>query len=220
MLRTLYPSLDRAFVDGVDAVATRVGVRGEWLMALIDFETAGTFSPSVRNPVSGATGLIQFMPATARGLGTTVDDLARMTAVEQLAVVEAYLAPYAGRMRTLEDLYMAVLWPAAIGRTLDYVLFAAPSTAYSQNRGLDLDGDGRITKAEAAELVRRRLRSSPVVTPGPSIGTDPLQTWLRQNFEFPNFSSGVFSSTSAGAGGLWWLALAGAGVAFLYYRHA
>lgn len=52
---------------------------------------------------------------------------------------------------------MAVLWPKAIGKTNATVLFAAPSQAYEWNRGLDSNGDGRVTKAEAAAPVRARL---------------------------------------------------------------
>ena len=38
-------------------------------MAVMSFETGGTFDPGIRNAAgSGATGLIQFMPSTAAGL--------------------------------------------------------------------------------------------------------------------------------------------------------
>ena len=55
------------FIRGVEAMAGRIGTRPEYLLAVMSFETGGTFSPGVRNAAgSGATGLIQFMPATAR----------------------------------------------------------------------------------------------------------------------------------------------------------
>jgi hypothetical protein len=104
---------------------------------------------------SGATGLIQFMPKTAKGLGTTTDALARMSAVAQLEYVELYFKPY--RVRTLEDVYMAILWPAAVGKPNDFVLFESPSKQYKQNRGLDQNGDGKVTKFEAAAAVRAKL---------------------------------------------------------------
>lgn len=46
---------------------------------------------------SGATGLIQFMPATAQGMGTTTAALAAMSAVQQLDYVQRYFKPYAAR---------------------------------------------------------------------------------------------------------------------------
>lgn len=126
------------------------------LMAVIAFETGRTFAPDARNALSGATGLLQFIPSTAEGLGTTTEALAAMTAEEQLRVyVRAYLRPYYGRIRTLSDLYMAVLWPKAVGQAEGCALFAEGSTAYLQNKGLDVDKDGKITKAEAAAYVAK-----------------------------------------------------------------
>lgn len=153
------PKVSKDFTLEVRRMAGRLGIDASWLMAVMAFETGGSFAPGERNPVSGATGLIQFMPATARGLGTSTGELARMTPVQQLGYVEAYLEPYADRLRSLEDLYMAVLWPAAIGRPAGYALFEWPSVAYDQNRGLDADGDGAVTKWEAAAKVRAQLTS-------------------------------------------------------------
>lgn len=127
------------------------------LMACMAFETGRTFSPSVRNPSSSATGLIQFMAATARGLGTTTAALARMSAVEQLDYVERYFLPNAGRIRSLEDMYMAILWPRGIGQSLEYVLWKTGTRAYWVNRGLDANRDGKVTKREAAAKVREQL---------------------------------------------------------------
>lgn len=128
-----------------------------WKMACIGFESAGTFSPSVRNRAgSGATGLIQFMRSTAEGLGTTTDALAAMTAVEQLTYVQMYFQPYANRIRSLADMYMAILMPKYIGRDGDEVLFSG-GTPYRQNSGLDANSDGKVTKDEAADRVRAIL---------------------------------------------------------------
>ncbi|MGQ7286026.1 hypothetical protein ACUN7Z_00575 [Vreelandella venusta] len=127
------------------------------LMGCMAFESGRTFRPDIRNAAgSGATGLIQFMPATARDLGTTTDALARMTAVEQLEYVYAYFTKYRWheRVRCLEDMYMAILMPKYISSPLGTVLFNDGTRAYTQNRGLDADQDGRITKAEAAAKVR------------------------------------------------------------------
>lgn len=137
-------------------------IRFSWTQEQVDhlvqcmaFETGGTFSPTIKNMAgSGATGLIQFMPATAKGLGTTTEALTKMTAVEQLAYVERYFIPYHKRTKTLSDMYMAILMPKYIGYAEEAILFNDPSKAYTQNRGLDLNRDGRITKAEATHRVR------------------------------------------------------------------
>lgn len=139
------------------AIAAGFGCNPDHLMACMAFETGETFSPSIRNSASGATGLIQFMPSTARGLGTTTNDLAAMTAEQQLDYVERYFRGYANRLGTLEDVYMAILWPRAVGQPDSTVLFSQPSRAYTMNRGLDSNSDGSVTKTEAASPARRKL---------------------------------------------------------------
>lgn len=129
------------------------------LMAVMAFETGRTFSPSVSNPLSSATGLIQFMDATARGMGTSTAKLARMSAVEQLSWVEEYFRHNAKRIRTLEDMYMAVLWPRGIGRALEYTLWKIGAHAYAVNKGLDANRDGRVSKREASAAVFRQLNA-------------------------------------------------------------
>jgi len=146
-----------AFKEKVIKIAADLGTDPNFLMAIMSFETGHTFSPKVKNPTSGATGLIQFMPKTATNLGTSIQKLEKMTAEDQLDVVAQYFAPFKGRMKTLEDAYMAVLFPKAIGKGNDFVLFKKPSVQFNQNKGLDINGDGLITVAEAAQKVRAGL---------------------------------------------------------------
>lgn len=138
-------------------IAAEIGCDPSHLMACMAFETGGTFSPSVRNPQSSATGLIQFMASTARALGTTTEALAQMSALEQLEYVARYFRPFAGRLRTLSDVYMAILWPAAVGKPDDSAIFVEGTPAYYANRGLDVNGSGSVTKGEAAAHVAKRL---------------------------------------------------------------
>jgi hypothetical protein len=121
------------------------------------FETAETFSPSVENKYSGATGLIQFMPETAQQLGTSTAELAQMTPETQLSYVAAYFAPFRGRLASVEDVYMAILWPRAVGKPADEPLFVEGGPQYAQNFYLDLDGDGTVTKQEASSHVTTKL---------------------------------------------------------------
>lgn len=153
-----------AFNDKVIAIAGRLACDPNHLMAVMAFETGETFSPSVKNSAgSGATGLIQFMPSTAQALKTTTAKLAAMEAIEQLDYVERYFEMQVnGRpMPALSDLYMAVLWPAAVGKVDSHVLFekttGAKGKLYDQNSGLDINKNGRITKAEAASKVHDKL---------------------------------------------------------------
>jgi hypothetical protein len=146
------------FVSKVYRMCESLGCEANDLMAAMAFESVETFSPSVRNPISGATGLIQFMADTARNLGTSQDALAEMSAEEQLTYVEAYFQPFRGRLTNLPDIYMAILWPRGVGQPEDYPLFPSGSIQYAQNANLDVDGDGVVSKHEASGLVAAKLR--------------------------------------------------------------
>lgn len=158
--------------EKVFAIARELGVDPNYLMAVMAFESGGTFRPDIKNFAgSGATGLIQFMPATARGLGTSVEALAKMTVLEQLDWVYAYFRPYRSKLETLSDVYMAVLYPKALGKPEDYVLWdkATKPTTYRQNAGLDANKDGSITKREAAQKVSAMLKK----------GLEPANYWVE-----------------------------------------
>ena len=144
-------------------VCSRIEVHPDFLAACIAFETGETFSPSVQNAAgSKACGLLQFMPTTAAGLGTTTKALASMSFIEQLAYVEKYFKPYKGRLRTLSDVYMAILWPSAIGQPEDYILFDRKDVKnpkrYMQNRGLDFNKDGLVVKNETTRKIEEKLK--------------------------------------------------------------
>jgi hypothetical protein len=153
--------VSHAFKTKVLTICRRLKVETDYLMSCMAFETGKSFSPSIHNAAgSGAVGLIQFMPATARAMHTTTAALGAMTAVQQLDYVERYfasrIATY-GQLRSLEDVYMSILYPAAIGQPDTHVLFNRGTTAYTQNAGLDSDRDGVITKFEGASAVRKML---------------------------------------------------------------
>jgi spore coat assembly protein SafA len=161
------PNVTPEFIREVEAMAARLGTKPEFIMATMSFETGGSFSPSIKNPISTATGLIQFLDSTARGLGTSTGELARMSPVEQLKYVEKYFEPFAGRLGTLEGVYTAVL-SGSPKPDPNTTLFSAGSNAYNANRGLDLNGDGRITSGEATSKVRDRISGALDGTPAPA----------------------------------------------------
>lgn len=148
------------FAAKVREIADLLNTNPNWLMAVMAFETRMTFSPYVPNAAgSGAIGLIQFMPKTAAGMGTSTEKLARMSAVEQLDWVYKYYQPFRGRLNSLSDCYLAVLYPVAVGQSENYVLFKAPSIAYTQNSGLDTETPkkGYVTKKDATAQVERMM---------------------------------------------------------------
>lgn len=152
-----------AFRLKIAAIAVFLGIDASWLMACIAFESAASFRSDIRNAAgSGAIGLIQFMPQTAGVLGTTVAALGAMTPEDQLTFVGTYFSPFRGRLRNIGDCYMAILWPEGVGKDDDHVLFdkADPHhpAYYVQNRGLDWNADGKITRGEAIKRVLDTLQ--------------------------------------------------------------
>ena len=151
------PYVTPQFLAKVSSISQNLGVPAEYLMAAMGFETGGSYDPKKVNSVSGATGLIQFMSDTAKGLGTSTQALANMSAIQQLDYVEKYFSDYKGRLKSLSDVYMAVLWPKAIGKNSDQSLWSQGTIEYTQNNGLDLNKNGVVTVGEATTLVRKYL---------------------------------------------------------------
>lgn len=146
-----------AFKEKVIQVCNSLDMVPDYLMSCIAFETGETFSSSIKNAAgSGATGLIQFMPATAKGLGTTTEKLAKMAPVQQLDYVKRYFFPYRHKLKKLEDVYMAILYPAAVGKPITHTLFEEGKKTYSQNKGFDVNRDGKITLKEISAKVRQK----------------------------------------------------------------
>jgi hypothetical protein len=148
------------FRERVWWIADTLGLNPDDLMACMAWESGETFSPSVKNAAgSGATGLIQFMPSTAVSLGTSTAKLAAMAAEDQLNYVYKYFRPFAGRLNNLGDIYMAILWPKAVGRSDEYVLWDAGQspTTFRQNAGLDVNRDRKVTRAECLSKIKQKL---------------------------------------------------------------
>lgn len=151
--------LSQSQLDALVRTADSLGIDPDWLATVMSFETGGSFSPTVRNAAgSGAFGLIQFMPSTARGILKTAtnEEAVRigtgMSFEEQL---EKMVIPYfRGRtMRNLNDVYLQVFYPAAAGKGDDYVVGASPSAVYRQNQGFDREGKGYITRSDITRTI-------------------------------------------------------------------
>jgi len=99
-----------------------------------------------RNPKSGATGLIQFLPSIARALGTSTEELAKMSATEQLPFVMKYLSDRGVTSDSpAEDYVMAVAAPAFIGKSPETVVYRKGTKEWEQNPAWRSPGGGDIT---------------------------------------------------------------------------
>ncbi|ANZ50277.1 putative D-alanyl-D-alanin carboxypeptidase [Erwinia phage vB_EamM_Phobos] len=130
------------------------------LMGCMAFESGETFSPTIRNGAGAPYyGIIQFGEAAAKDAGTTLPALLKMSAEEQLDYVYKFFKPYTGKLFDIGDIYMRILWPAAVGKPANSVIWDQKTrpTTYVQNKGLDINGDKLITKAEAIVKVQQKL---------------------------------------------------------------
>jgi len=175
-IENLSDSGKRAVID----VANSLGINPDWLVTVMSFESSGSFDPGKKNAAgSGATGLIQFMPTTAGLLGTSTAQLAQMSQEEQIrGPVYQYLKNH-GRLGSLEDTYLAVFYPSAIGKPDDYVVGTGGSKVYEQNKGFDTQGTGQITKRMITSTIRNVFNAAGgarVEVPGASPFGDTLYT--------------------------------------------
>jgi hypothetical protein len=110
------------------------------------------------------------------------EQLARMSPETQLEFVRNHMMQYKDKLSSVEDVYMAIHQPAGVGKPGDWAIYSRTMdkpllkdfktrqefdaamkkykrTPYGGNEGLDKDGDGKVTKDEAAEPVRKRLQA-------------------------------------------------------------
>jgi hypothetical protein len=146
-----------SFEEKVREVAEDLEIAPEWLMAVMYSESK--FDAAVMNHRgSGAVGLIQWMPTTAKELGVSIAELKKLGHEEQLDYVYKYLDSVRKRYRSydsLTDLYLAILYPKALQGDYCYTLYATPSQKYKQNVGLDENNDGRVTVSDIDKRMQR-----------------------------------------------------------------
>ena len=148
------PDWSKAEVEKLGLIASKYGFPPQWLANLINHESGGTFSPSVKNPTTGATGLIQFMPSFF-----DTKKLARMSVSQQLDEVDKYLYNFFYKRKTAlkvfdrnkkkvkpnftqTDLYMIIFYPVSVGNP-DYLF---PLKVVVANNGI-LSPKGYTQKA-------------------------------------------------------------------------
>lgn len=148
------------FISRIYALAKTHGYNHDfcaWLMSCMHFETGGTFSSTIQNGAGAKYfGLIQFGTAAASDLKTTVEELIKLSPVEQLDWVFAYFNLWRKRGKNyiqLEDLYLTIFYPAAVGKNADTVIFLKDTVGYRQNSGFDFNKDGAITVGEICDRI-------------------------------------------------------------------
>lgn len=163
---SLIPAAEQsAFEKKLNTGSANLKINPNWLMELMQDESG--VNPAAENtsyPMEGgyATGLIQFSPNTAIGLGTTTAQLKQMSATEQLDWVFKYFAPYKGKIKSYFDLYLITFFPAAIPYSNDdnYIFetaHIARSSVAKNNPTMDIDHNGYVTIGEFKQYVRDKV---------------------------------------------------------------
>ena len=155
-----------AFARKIIQVAANLKTDPNWLMQVMKTESylradiENTKYPFYTNgKLDGyATGLIQFIPSTAKSLGTTTAELKKMTRLQQLVYVEKYFKKLnlVGKLYSYFDIYLSVFFPVAIGKPDSYIFetkYISRSSVAANNPGIDLNKDGKITMAEFKQYV-------------------------------------------------------------------
>jgi len=149
---------DDDWLTAVRALSGKLNCDFYDILAVMYLETSRSMAPNKKNPKSSATGLIQFLEATAKSLGTTTAQLAGMTRVQQQVFVDKYFLQSGIKSvasPTLSDVYMAVFAPKGIGKADSYPLYTLEKNPkeYADNSIFDKppngNNDGIITKGEA-----------------------------------------------------------------------
>ena len=147
------PENSTQFVDRVKQISALLNINPDWLMGLMYHESR--LNHRIKNSI-GATGLIQFMPGTMRGLNVTSQQLISMSNVQQLDYVYLYFKPYANRIKSAYDLFLITFLPIALGQKDDFIFHTSSlpaSVIANQNAPFDLNKDGQITLKEYKEYL-------------------------------------------------------------------
>lgn len=159
--------LDSNFLNRVKEIAQKLNCDYKDLLALMNSE-----SGIKTNNWNGSTavGLIQFTDASVTelnnkyGLSLTKEKIARMSPMEQLDLVEKYLTiaksyNFAPNERlSAGDLYAITFLPGRAGQD---ILCRRGEKFYSQNKGLDLNNDGVISKQDLENrLAKKHINES------------------------------------------------------------
>tara|TARA_Y100000034_G_scaffold29728_1_gene36139 strand:+ start:18109 stop:18669 length:561 start_codon:yes stop_codon:yes gene_type:complete len=150
------------FIDEVVRVSDLLMIIPDCLMAVMELETAGTFDPSITNSL-GYTGLIQFGKPAARSVGTTRASLRAMDAKTQLTYVYKYFKPHTGKLKSFSDIYLAVFFPAALGKPDEWVLHTSrltPQRIALWNPLFDENKDQKIQVKEIKNKLAKRIPNS------------------------------------------------------------
>lgn len=149
------------FLNKVKTISDEIGLDYKIILAIMNFESG--MNHRAVNTVSDATGLIQFMPFTAKSLGTSTYDLKNMSALKQLDYVKKFFNLHKRLIPSIkspEDAYFLVFYPAATTRDDSFILGSEVSNEraklIAKQNPMDRNGDGVLSKGEVKSKIRQK----------------------------------------------------------------
>lgn len=136
--------VNQEFADAINRISKKYDLDPKELASVIASESG--FNPKASNEKSKAAGLIQFMPSTAKDLGTTTEKILKMSAAEQMELVDKFFSKNnLPRGADAATIYATIVAPA---RKNEEILYKKGTGSYEQNIGLDVDKSGDISKSD------------------------------------------------------------------------
>jgi hypothetical protein len=149
------------FLAKVKKIAKNINCDYKDLLAVMNSESGINAAQwcTIKGEERNAVGLIQFRAETAKTLGTSLDALSKMSPIDQLDYVEKYFQHWikakglSGKKLSAGDVYALVYTPAYVNKE---VLATSGESFYNKNKGLDVNKDGKITKSDLAQQLRKK----------------------------------------------------------------
>lgn len=153
--------LPDAFFTIGPRICAALGCAWADLLAVMFLES-GCYS-SACNKGSNASGLIQFVPSTLRGLGwtDTPEAFRQLNAAAQLPFVQKHFQPHAGKLDSLQAVYLVVFEPAHLDlRTDTGAILAEADSAIAKANPALRDSDGAIRVGSLARAAKMSCKGS------------------------------------------------------------
>jgi|WetSurMetagenome_2_1015567.scaffolds.fasta_scaffold402916_2 hypothetical protein len=151
----------------INWLAVGLGVTPELVAKMISVETAGTFSPTIENPISHAKGIFQWTRGTAKDLGFADQfDLVRKNPdfASQIKVAYKHFKRY-GPFGNDYEFVLSNFLPAYRHRPSSTTLYSLKPTYAQQNPGINTLGDyySLVAKRQISRGVGNGFTSVPML---------------------------------------------------------
>tara|TARA_R110000868_G_scaffold345408_2_gene606523 strand:+ start:89 stop:1621 length:1533 start_codon:yes stop_codon:yes gene_type:complete len=164
---------DTEFLNNVNKYAQEKGIKASDLLSVMAAESR--IDPTAVNKKSGATGLIQFTPDTAKGLGTSTEELRKMSRSQQFEYVKKHLDQAGLKSGSSGgEIYAKVFLP---GRSKSEILTKQGENYYEANKGLDVDKSGDISKTDlekVSQLNKKRYNIEDMSPSQTAVQSEPV----------------------------------------------